>query len=91
MPENNNPNNIPRRRIPLGFIFSILLVVGLISIFAYRIFGNRNTAKAYTATEYVQMLVNRQVKNTVITHHFEGKYLIYLDLDLLQDKMLLNL
>ena len=39
MPENNtNPNNIPRRRVPFGLIFSILLVAGLIAIFAYRMF-----------------------------------------------------
>ena len=74
MPENNNPNNIPRRRIPFGFIFSILLVVGLISIFAYRIFANRNNAKVISTNEYVAMLVNRNVKNSYIASHFEADY-----------------
>ena len=75
MPENNNnPNNIPRRRIPLGFIFSILLVAGLIAIFAYRIFGNRDNSSPLTSKAYVQALVNKQVKTTVVTHHFEGSY-----------------
>ncbi len=75
MPENNeNPNMMPRRRIPFGFIFSILLVAGLIAIFAYRIFGNRDNSTPLTSTAYVQALVNKQVKTTTITHHFEGSY-----------------
>ncbi len=75
MPENNeNPNMMPRRRIPFGFIFSILLVAGLIAIFAYRIFGNRDNSTPLTSTAYVQALVNKQVKTTIITHHFEGSY-----------------
>lgn len=75
MPENNNnPNNIPRRRVPFGLIFSILLVAGLIAIFAYRMFGNRDNSTPLTSKAYVQALVNKQVKTTVITHHFEGSY-----------------
>ena len=72
MPEENN--NMPRRRISFGFLFSILLVAGLIAIFAYRIFGNRNTASAIKADDYVGMLVNEKVKTSVIEHHFEGSY-----------------
>ena len=75
MPENsNNPNNMPRRRISFGFIFSILLVVGLISIFAYRIFGNRDNSTALTTQQYVEILVNKKVKSTHVTNHFEGDY-----------------
>ena len=72
MPEENN--NMPRRRISFGFIFSIILVVGLIAIFAYRIFGNRDTSTALSRQEYVQLLVNNRVKTSQVTHHFEGSY-----------------
>ena len=78
MPDNNENNNVPefpRRRIPFGFIFATLLVVGLVAIFAYRLFGNRNTATAMNANTYVQNLVNDRVVTTKVEHHFEGGYL----------------
>ncbi len=75
MPENNE-NNYPRRRIPFGFILSVLLVVGLIAIFAYRIFGGRDDSKTVERNTYVAMLVNSRVKTTRITYHFEAKYYV---------------
>ena len=72
MPEENN--NVPRRRIPFGFIFATLLVVGLIAIFAYRLFGARNTATAIKADKYVSQLVYDKVQTSAIEHHFEGNY-----------------
>ncbi len=72
MPEENN--NIPRRRISFGFIFSILLVAGLIAIFAYRIFGNLNSSTSIKVDQYVELLVNNHVKSANIEHHFEGSY-----------------
>ena len=78
MPENDNQNNnlpnMPRRRIPFGLILSTLLIVGLIAIFAYRLFGLRNSATAFTAEKYVQQLVNDRVKSATVEHHFEGDY-----------------
>ncbi len=72
MPDENN--NLPRRRISFGFIFSILLVAGLIAIFAYRIFGNRDTSKNINRETYVAMLINGYVKTSKTTSHFEGDY-----------------
>ena len=74
MPEENNNNNMPRRRISFGFLFSILLVVGLIGIFAFRLFGNRNTSTSINAQQYVELLVNDHVASTKVEHHFEGSY-----------------
>ena len=74
MPEENN--NVPRRRISFEFIFSIILVVGLIAIFAYRIFGNRDTSVTITRETYVNMLLNDYVKNSKTTSHFEGDYVV---------------
>ena len=75
MPEDNNNTNIPRRRISFGFIFSIILVVGLIAIFAYRMFGNRDNTNSINTHYYVQLLVNNHVKSASVEHHFEGGYL----------------
>ena len=72
MPEENN--NMPRRRISFGFLFSIILVAGLIAIFAYRLFGSRNTADSIGYTRYVQLLINNRVKTAHLEHHFEGNY-----------------
>ena len=41
MPE--TPNKPQSRKISLGFIFTIILVVGLIGIFVWRIFGTRDS------------------------------------------------
>ena len=75
MPEENN-NNLPRRRISFGFILSILLVVGIIAFFAYRLFGNRDTSKTINRETYVDMLVNGYVKTSKTTNHFEGDYVV---------------
>ena len=75
MPEENN-NMQPRRRISFGFIFASLLVVGLIAIFAYRIFGNRDTSTRLYNDEYVELLINEHVKTSTTTHHFEGSYVV---------------
>ena len=76
MPE-NNPNNMPpRRRVSFGFIFSILLIAGLISIFAYRLFANRDNSQGISRDNYVELLVNGNVKTAVETHHFEGSYVV---------------
>ena len=72
MPEENN--NMPRRRIPIGFILIAVLTAGIIGIFAYRMFGNLNTATGVKADKYVSHLVYDKVKTAVIEHHFEGNY-----------------
>ena len=43
MPEQNQPQ-MPRRRVSLGFILIMVLVLGLIILLAVRIFGNRDTS-----------------------------------------------
>ena len=69
MPEENN-NMEPRRgRISLGFIFSILLVVGLVGILVWRIFGGRDTSTHITTQQYVQVLMNDRVESVAITHY----------------------
>ena len=74
MPEENN-NPAPRRRISFGFIFAIILVVGIIGFFAYRMFGNLvNTETAIKADNYVSKLVHNKVKSSTVEHHFEGNY-----------------
>ena len=72
MPEDNN--NVPRRRVSFGFLFSIILVAGLIGIFAFRLFGNRSTATSIKTQYYVELLVNNHIKDANIEHHFEGSY-----------------
>ena len=74
MPEENN--NMPRRRISFGFIFATLLVVGLIAIFAYRIFGNRDTATRISRETYAEYVVNEHINTSTVTHHFEGSYVV---------------
>ena len=73
MPEENN-NMQPRRRISFGFIFATVLVVGLIAIFAYRIFASSKSANSIKADKYVNQLVNDKIKTATIEHHFEGNY-----------------
>ncbi len=72
MPEDNEQNNemMPRRRISWGFIISTLLVVGLIGIFIWRIFGNTSNATKLTLNQYVTYVVNDKVETATITHHY---------------------
>ena len=68
MPEENN-NLEPRRRISFGFIFSILLVVGLVGILIWRIFGNSNKYTDITRQQFVQVLMNDRVESVNVTHY----------------------
>lgn len=68
MPEENN-NLEPRRRISFGFIFSILLVVGLVGILIWRMFGRNDTSTHLTNNAYVQLLMNDKVESVTITHY----------------------
>ena len=70
-PNNNNNNNglEPRRRISFGFLFSILLVVGLIGILIWRIFGNSDNRTEITRQEYVQIIMNDRVESISVTHY----------------------
>ena len=76
MPEENNNENLPRRRIPFGFIFATVLVVGLIAILAYNMFGKRDTSTRIYQQQYVELAVNDHIKSSTVTHHFEGSYVI---------------
>ena len=70
MPEENNNNPMPRRRISIGFILSIVLVVGLIAILIWRIFGNVDNSTHLTPRQYVQALYNDKVESASVTLHY---------------------
>ncbi len=71
MPDEQQPNeNLPRRRISIGFIIIVLLTVGLIGLFVYRIFGSRDTSTHLNRTEYVSALINDRVESATVTHHY---------------------
>ncbi len=64
-------NNIPRRRISFGFIFSTLLVAGLIGLFVWRIFfSNTDKSTHLNRTDYVDALINGRVETATVTHHY---------------------
>ena len=71
MPDDNNENQMmPRRRISWGFIISTILVVGLIGIFIWRIFGNTSNATKLKYNDYVTYLVNDKIETATVTHHY---------------------
>ena len=70
MPEENNNNPAPRRRISFGFIFSVILVVGLIGILIWRIFGNSDNSVHLTTRQYVQALHDDKVESASVTLHY---------------------
>ncbi|MBO6280229.1 MAG: ATP-dependent zinc metalloprotease FtsH [Bacilli bacterium] len=70
MAEQEPNTNFPRRRISFGFIFVILLTVGLIGILVYRIFGNTDKSTHLNRNDYVTALVNGRVETATITHHY---------------------
>ena len=70
MPEQEPNQNMPVRRISIGFIVAILLTVGLIGFFIFRIFGNIDRSTHLNRTEYVAALVNERVESVYITHHY---------------------
>ena len=61
---------VPQRRISFGFILIVLLTLGLIAIFVFRIFGNTDTSTHLNREEYVIALVNQRVETAKITHHY---------------------
>ena len=62
--------NLPRRRISIGFIVVVLLTVALIGIFIYRIFGGRDTSTHLNRDEYVTALINDRIESATVTHHY---------------------
>ena len=73
MPEDNN--NMPRRRISFGFIFALVAVASIISLFAFQLFrSSGNDSTSIKADKYVELLVNDRVSTARIEHHFEGQY-----------------
>ena len=73
MPEDNN--NMPRRRISFGFIFALVAVAAIISLFAFQLFrSSGNDSTSIKADKYVELLVNDRVSTARIEHHFEGQY-----------------
>ena len=74
MPEDGN--NAPRRRISFGFLFSIILIVGLIGILVWRIFGNYDRSTHLTLNQYVQALVDKRVEDATVTMHYNEMVVI---------------
>ena len=64
------PNTQPRRRISFGFIFIILLTVGIISFVAYNIIKNIDKSTHISRSQYFSALVEDRVENATITHHY---------------------
>ena len=64
------PNTQPRRRISFGFIFIILLTIGIISFVAYNIIKNIDKSTHISRSQYFSALVEDRVENATITHHY---------------------
>ncbi len=62
-------NNLPRRRVSFGFIFIIALTVGLISFFVYRLIANIDRSDHLDRQTFVTALVNGRVNNATYTRH----------------------
>ena len=77
-PNNNNNNqNVPNRpRISFGFIFSILLVVGIISIIVWRVFGNRDTSTRISVNTYITELSNNRIETADVTHYYGSQRVV---------------
>ena len=77
MADEENNSNYSRPRISFGFIFSIILVVGLIGILIWRIFGNiDNSTKITSPTEYVQLVYDGRVESATVTTHYNEQVVI---------------
>ena len=74
MPEDGN--NAPRRRISFGFLFSILLVVGLIGILVWRIFGSYDRSTHLELNQFVQALYDKRVDDATVTMHYNETIVI---------------
>jgi len=70
MPDNENNNQPQPRRISIGFIISIVLIVGIIGIFIWRMFGNIDNSYHFkTLDEFVQVVYDGDVDSVTITNH----------------------
>jgi len=75
MPEEKNPQQ--QRRISWGFIFSILLIIGLIVMMVTLIFNNQSSATNFTPQQFVDNLQAERIKNITYTNYYTGSYLSY--------------
>ena len=69
MPEEQNNNNQAPRRISLGFILGLALVVGVIGVIIWRVLGNRDTSQHLSSNAMVEVLKNNRVESANITHY----------------------
>lgn len=78
MDEQPNNNNQPRRqqRISIGFIISLLLVVGIIGILVWRIFGNRDNSVKRTPNQFVSELTEHKVTSATLTFYAGSERLV---------------
>ncbi|MCR4911281.1 MAG: ATP-dependent zinc metalloprotease FtsH [Bacilli bacterium] len=67
---------MPRRRISIGFIISVLLVVGLIGILIWRIFGGIDNSTHLSTSQYVVALYNDKVESATVAMHYNEKIVI---------------
>ena len=70
MAEEPNQNEMPRRRISIGFILIVALTLGLIIFFVVRMFGNTDKSKRLNRKDYVAALINGRVETATVTHHY---------------------
>ena len=71
MPENNNdrqPQSQQPKRVSLGFILSFLLVIGIISLIIFLIFG-RSSSDTLHPVSYYQMLYDGQIKSAEVNNY----------------------
>ena len=68
--DNNNNTGLPQRRISFSFILIIILTVGLIGFFVFRLFGSRDTSTHLNAEQYITHILNRRVQTATIEHHY---------------------
>ena len=72
-------NNRPRTGVSRSFIFSIIIVLGIIALVAYFIFSHVNTAKTITQSDFVKHLYNGDVREMQLvsaqtTVTIDGRY-----------------
>ena len=75
MPENDNPQN--QKRISVGFILSMILIIGLIVLFVTLIFNNGSNVYNLSGQEFVTALSEDRINNIYYTDYYTGSYLSY--------------
>ncbi|MCQ2802276.1 MAG: ATP-dependent zinc metalloprotease FtsH [Bacilli bacterium] len=59
----------PKKGVSVGFVISLVLVVGLITIFIWRIFGNKDRSTHITTSGFIQSLYEDKIETVTIAHY----------------------